>query len=38
MEEMKIALKKVFYKFYVEYMGSTKKLPERDKLKKIIST
>ena len=33
---MKEALRKIFFKFYQENMGSSKKLPEREKLMKII--
>ena len=36
MEAMKEALRKIFYKFYQDNMGSSKKLPEREKLLKII--
>ncbi len=36
MEAMKEALKYIFFKFFNENMQSSKKLPERDKLMKII--
>ena len=36
MDAMKEALKKIFFKFYQENMGGGKKLPEREKLMKII--
>lgn len=36
MEAMKEALKYIFFKFYSENMQGSKKLPERDKLLKII--
>jgi dynein heavy chain, axonemal len=36
MEAMKEALKYIFFKFYQENMQGSKKLPERDKLLKII--
>jgi hypothetical protein len=34
---MKEALKGIFYKFYSENMQASKKLPEREKLQKIIA-
>lgn len=36
MEGMKDSLKYIFYKFYQDNMQASKKLPERDKLLKII--
>ena len=36
MENMKEALRRFFWRFYTDNMGSTKKLPERDKLLKLI--
>lgn len=36
MEAMREALKYIFYKFYTDNMAGAKKLPERDKLLKII--
>jgi dynein heavy chain, axonemal len=36
LEAMREALKYIFYKFYTDNMATAKKLPERDKLLKII--
>ena len=38
MEAMKEALKYIFFKFYQDNMQGSKKLPERDKLLKIIKS
>jgi hypothetical protein len=38
MENMKDALKYIFYKFYQDNMQASKKLPEREKLQKIIAS
>jgi hypothetical protein len=36
LEAMRDSLKYIFYKFYTDVMATTKKLPERDKLRKTI--
>jgi hypothetical protein len=38
MESMKKTMKCLFFKFYQEYMQASKKLPEREKLSKIIAS
>lgn len=38
MEAMREALRRKFFSFYTEHMGSSKKLPEREKLLKIITS